>query len=143
MKNHKSTIDLFLTNKPKSILKTHTTETGLSDYHKLISTSFKSKVPRLKPKIVFYRNYKRFDENIFLDGIIQNENFFMSSNDPNVNCKSITEHFFKKIYKHAPLKKKFIRSNQAPFLNRDFQKAIYTRTRLKINIGNICLEKMS
>ena len=52
MKNHKSTIDLFLTNKPKSFFKTHTTETGLSDYHKLISTFFKSKVPRLKPRIV-------------------------------------------------------------------------------------------
>ena len=35
------------------------------------------------------------------------------------------------IDKHAPLKKKFVRGNQAPFMNREFQKAIYTRTRLK------------
>ena len=65
MKNHKSTIDLFLTNKPKSIFKTHTTETGLSDYHKLISTFFKSKAPRLKPKVIFIETLK-FDEKIFL-----------------------------------------------------------------------------
>ena len=38
MKNHESTIDLFLTNKPKSYFKTHATEARLSDYHKLIST---------------------------------------------------------------------------------------------------------
>ena len=57
MKNHKSTIDLFLTNKPKSFFKTHTTETGLSDYHKLISILFKSQAPRLKPNIICYRNY--------------------------------------------------------------------------------------
>ena len=36
MKNHKSTIDLLLTSKPKSFFKTDTTETGLSNYHKLI-----------------------------------------------------------------------------------------------------------
>ena len=38
--SHKSLIDLFLTNKPLSIQKTHVTEIGLSDYHKLISTFF-------------------------------------------------------------------------------------------------------
>ena len=55
----------------------------------------------------------------------------MSSNDPNVNYKSITETFLETIDKHTPLTKKFIRGNQAPFMNRDFHKAIYTRTRLK------------
>ena len=56
---------------------------------------------------------------------------FLSSNDPNVNYKSITENFLEAIDKHAPLKKKLVRGNQAHFMNRDFQKAIYTRTRLK------------
>ena len=50
-----STIDLFLTNKPKSFFKTHVTETGLSDYHKHISTFFKTKAARLKPKVISYR----------------------------------------------------------------------------------------
>ena len=40
IKNHKSLIDLFLTNKPLSFQKTHVTETGLHDYRKLISTFF-------------------------------------------------------------------------------------------------------
>ena len=62
MENHQSTIDLFLTNKPKSFFKTYTTQAGLSDYHKLISTFFKSKALKLKPKVIFYRNYKKFDE---------------------------------------------------------------------------------
>ena len=52
-------------------------------------------------------------------------------NDPNINYKSITENFLEKIDKHGPLKNKFIRGNQAPLMNRDFQKAIHTRTRLK------------
>ena len=133
MKSHIYTIDLFLTNKPKSFFKTHTTETGLSDYHKLISTFFKSKVPRLKPKVIFYRNYKKFDEKSFWHDL-QNKNFSKSSNDPNANYKSITENFLEATDKHAPLKKKFVRGNQAPLMNREFQKAIYTRTRLKNKI---------
>ena len=56
---------------------------------------------------------------------------FLSSNDPNVNYKSITEKFLEAIDKHAPLKKKLVQGNQGPFMNRDFQKAICTRTRLK------------
>ena len=38
MKNSKSTIDLILTKKPLHFQKTHVVETGLSDYHKMIST---------------------------------------------------------------------------------------------------------
>ena len=57
---------------------------------------------------------------------LQNKNFSMSSNDPNVNCKSITENFLEAIDKHAPLEKKLVRGNQAPFMNRDFQKTIET-----------------
>ena len=103
---------------------------------------FKSEAPRLKPKVISYRNYRKFDEKSFLDDL-QNKNFSMSTNDPNVNYKSITENFLETIDKHAPLKKKFIRGNHAHFMNRDFQKAIYSRARLKINIGEIRLEKMS
>ena len=119
-----------MANKPKSCFKSHTNKTGLSDYHKSISTFLKPKTPRLKPKVIFYRNYKKFDEKSFLHDL-QNKNFSMCSNDPNANYKPITENFLETIDKHAPLKKKFVRGNQAPFMNRDFQKVIYTRARLK------------
>ena len=58
-KSHKSLINLFLTNKPLSFQRTYVTETGLSDYHKLISTFFKSHFTRLRPKVITYRNYKK------------------------------------------------------------------------------------
>ena len=68
-KSHKSLINLFLTNKPFSFQKTQVTETGLSDYHKLISPFFKSHFTRLRLKVVTHRNYKKFDENVFLTKI--------------------------------------------------------------------------
>ena len=64
--NHKSTIDLFLTNKPRFFQFTSVTETGLNDYHRLITTFMKSHFSRLKPKIIHYRNFKRFDEQKFI-----------------------------------------------------------------------------
>ena len=139
MKNHKSTIDLFLTNKPKSFFKTHTTETGLSDYHKLISTFFKSKAPKLKPKVIFYRNYKKFGEKSFLHDL-QNKSFSMSSNDPNVNYKSITE---KQLINMLHWKKKFVRGNQALLWIEVCRKQYTLEPNWKINIGEIHLEKMS
>ena len=51
MKNDKSTIDLILTNKPLHFQKTHVVETGLSDYHKMISTFFKAYSSKLKTKV--------------------------------------------------------------------------------------------
>ena len=33
--------------------------------------------------------------------------------------------------KHAPLKKKIVRGNHAPFITKDLRKAIYKRSRLK------------
>ena len=56
----------------------------------------------------------------------------MASTDPNVNYKSLTENFLEATTKHAPLKRTLIRGDQAPFMNRDFQKAICTRSSLKI-----------
>ena len=62
MKNNESTIDLILTNKPLHFQKTHVAETGLSDYHKMISTFFKASSSKLRTKVIYYRSYKKFSE---------------------------------------------------------------------------------
>ena len=41
-KNHKSSIDIILTNKPKSFQHTVVFETGIGDYHLMICTSLKT-----------------------------------------------------------------------------------------------------
>ena len=41
-KNHKSLIDFILTNTTMPFQRTHVSETGLSDYHKLITTFLKA-----------------------------------------------------------------------------------------------------
>ena len=113
--NHKSTIDLFFTNKPLSFQGTSTTGTGLSDCHKLITTFMRSFVSRLKPKIIFFRNYKKFDETKFLADL-KNTIFSFTSADPNENYLFLTNSFSKIVEKHVPLKQKTLRGNHASFV---------------------------
>ena len=58
-------IDLILTNCPKNFQKSSTLETGLSDFHKMVLTVFKSEAPNLTPKVVSYRKYKHFNSDKF------------------------------------------------------------------------------
>ena len=59
-KTRTSLKDLILTNKPSSLNKTLFYETGLSDCHKMIITFFKLHFSRRRPKVITYRNYKKF-----------------------------------------------------------------------------------
>ena len=65
MNNHKLTVDLILTSKPQSFQIPNVTETGVSNYHKLISTFMKYYFSGLKPKSVHYRSYKKLSKKIF------------------------------------------------------------------------------
>ena len=124
-KTHKSTIDLILTNKESCFQKTKVTETGLSDFHKLISTFLRSQFCRLKPKKIYYRNFKNFNEKNFLEEV-KNTDFRFNSDDLNENYELITN-VFSNI---AEIKKKFLRGNQAHFMTKEFCKALYNRSRL-------------
>ena len=108
------------------------TETGFSDFHKLISTFLRSHFSRLKPKTIYYRNYKKFNEQKFLEDV-KNTNLYFNLDDPSENYELITDLFSKIVNKHVPLKKKFLRGNQAPFINKELRKAIYDRSRLKVH----------
>ena len=90
----------------------------------------KSHVVRLKPRVIKYRSYKNFDEKRFL-AEVQKADFSCDSNDPNEQYDNLLQKFQSLIDIHAPIKQKIVRGNDAPFMNRDFRKAIYTRTRLK------------
>ena len=57
--------------------------------------------------------------------------FLTNSNCPNENYQRLTENFVSVVEKYAPLKKKIIRGNQIPFVNRELRKGIYTRSRLR------------
>ena len=53
-----SCIDHFITNKPNCFQNTIVIETSISDFHKLV-TVMKAKFTKLKPKTIYYRDYKK------------------------------------------------------------------------------------
>ena len=102
----------------------------MSDYHKLISTFLKSHFARLKPKVITYRNYKKFDENIFLNNL-QKLGIKLDEENSESSYSLISNKFLWVVKKHALLKKKKLRGNHSPFVTKEFQRAIYIRSKLK------------
>ena len=126
-----SSLDVILTNRPRSFQMTSVIETGISDHHKLTTTFFRSHFQRLPPKNIIYRDCKIFDENQFLRDINDAPIKETLLTDPRNAYENFTTIFRNLIDIHAPLKKKKIRGNQAPFMTKEYSKAIMTRSRIK------------
>ena len=60
-----SSIDFFLTNRPRTFQCTTTIEAGISDFYKLVVTVLKTFCKKRRPKIIHYRNYKNFENGNF------------------------------------------------------------------------------
>ena len=123
-----SCIDLILTNKNKSFQDSTVVETGLSDFHKLTITVLKLFYKKQMPMIVQYRDYKKFSNICFrkeLDQYMAKYDIKDSSND------EFVENFLTIFNKHAPIKTKYLRANNGPFMTKYLRKAIMMRSKLK------------
>ena len=121
-------IDLFLTNCNKSFQHSQAISTGLSDFHKMIVTVLKTTFRKAKPREKVYRCYKKFDKNIFKNGVIQ------KLNDNSTSCDNYYEFetkFLEVLNTHAPLKKRIVRANEVPYMTKALRKAIANRSRLE------------
>ena len=68
-----SSLDLILTNCPRSFQNFCTIEKGLSEFHKLVVTVIKTTYQKSQPKIINYRSYKYFNNENFREELIQIE----------------------------------------------------------------------
>ena len=123
-----SCIDLILTNRYRSFQSTITYETGLSDFHNMTLTVLKTFFKKGSPKIISYRDYKRYSPQNFRLDLERNlpfETLFQISNDQFIEIVTgILE-------KHAPLKLKYVRINQSAFITKELRKEIMKRSRLR------------
>ena len=60
-----SSIDLILTNSSSSFQNSCAIETGLSNFHKMTITVMKTTFHKLKPKLIYYGDYKMFSNDKF------------------------------------------------------------------------------
>ena len=121
-----SSIDVMLTNKKSSFVNSMTLETGLSDHHKMTVTVLKRYFKKRDPIVIDYRDFKAFDGLKVRDEIRQRLE----------KCEFLDVDIFKNVFDeildiHAPKKKKVVRGNNAPFMNKTLSKAFMQRSRLK------------
>ena len=79
-------------------------------------------------KIIHYRDYRRFNTQSFCQDV------FANLHEENVNINQLRKFLdvFKKVFDiHAPIRKRYIRANQGPFMNKALQKTMMTRSRLR------------
>ena len=121
-------IDLILTNRNQSMQNTTTIETGLSDFQKMIATVLKTTFQKQGPSIINYRCYKIFNQVSFKQDL---RTELGSIDASNVNYEAFETAFDKVSNKHAPLKQKYVKVNNAPFTTKALRKAIMLRSRLR------------
>ena len=111
--------DLIITDKPGSFQHTNAFETGISDHHKLVTTGMKAKFTKASPKYVHHRpprNYKNFNEQdckLELRGKLEVDVV-------DANYEIFHNVYFNILNKHAPIKTKVIRDNQAPYVTKAY-----------------------
>ena len=124
-----TSIDIMLTNRPRSLHMISIFETRISDQHKSIISFFHSYFRRIPPKTIEYRENKTFGKSKFymiyelLKGAIFQSNEKMYS--------VFTRIFQNVLNKHAPRKQKKTRGNHAPFMNRDLSNGIMNKSKTR------------
>ena len=96
-------------------------------------TVLKSYFKKKQPKIVLYHDYKAFSNT----NVIEYLNSILISHDTN----NIDYDVFQQIVMNlldvfVPIKCKYIRANDGPFMNKELQKAVMHRFRLKNKFNN-------
>ena len=90
----------------------------------LIGTMLRSTFPKGKPKRVFYRCYKKFDNKTFEEKL---QKHLLSVS----GFESFHFAFRFILNQSAPLKKKLIRNNNQPFMTKSLHNAIMKKSKLR------------
>ena len=103
-----------------------TLETGLSEFHKMTIAVLKRYFKKKDPITITYHDLKSFDGLKFREDI---RNKLEQIGELDIDK---FKHVFTSTWNsHAPVKKKIVRSNNAPFMNRTLSKAFMHRSKLK------------
>ena len=122
-----SCIDLILTNRVNSFQNSSTIETGLSDFHHLAVTVLKTKFKKKPPIIKKYRDFKSYNSFNYFNDI----NRFLAGKDLHQISHDVFVNLLISILdKHAPIKTKYVRGNEQPFMTKELRKEYMKRTRL-------------
>ena len=81
----------------------------------MVVTVLKTTFPKQGPTVINYRNYKKYDENVFKNDLREELQKIELSD---LNYSSFENAFDRVLDQHAPIKKKYVRANDKPFMTR-------------------------
>ena len=117
-------IDEMLTNHPRSFQNSLSIDTGLSDFYRMTVTVMKAYSPKLRPKLVNYRYFKKFSNEAFRDELLTNLCHIAPNYDDFLKMIRVLD-------RHVPEKKRHIAANEKPFITSELNKGIMNRSRLQ------------
>ena len=91
----------------------------------MVVTVMKMSFKKHSPTERRYRDYKYFDRTKFINNLNEKLSEGIS------NYQSFETTFIEVLKKHAPLKKKLLRANGAPYITKTLRKAIMRRSQLE------------
>ena len=126
-----SSIDVLLSTEPKRFKTPLNSTCSLSNFHNLTCVATKLHKPHIAPKTMYYRSYRNFDDDIFLNDV-QNIPFWVSDifEDEDDRLWSFGKMFSDMIDKNAPIKKKTLKKPSLPYMNSSLRRAIHKKNML-------------
>ena len=84
--------------------------------------------PNQPPTIFIYRDYKHYDEDLFRNELLEE---LQNVNEGTVDCTTFVNVCTGVLNRYAPLKEKYIKANNSPFMNKMLSKAVMNKSRLR------------
>ena len=126
--NNPSLIDVMLTNRENSFHNSMTIETGLSDHHKMTISILKTFFKKKESIKINYRCYKNLIGTNFRNDLSIS---LQHHNHEYMEYENFHDIFMTVLDSHAPTKKRVVRGNNQPFMNKVLSKAFMQRSKLK------------
>ena len=124
-------IDHIFTNKPNIITNHGILHVGISD-HSLIYATHKHNTLKADPKIKESRQFKNFDSDAFIEDIKETPFHFASlMDDPNEMWDVWKSLLLEVINKHAPMRKRKVKSKSSPWITAELRRKMRKRDFLK------------
>ena len=117
--NNPTSIELTLSNTPRSFQSTCVIETGLSDFHLMTLTVMKKSFRKFHPRLINYRSYKNFSNEAFRECLLEKLSKEVFVN----NSEGLQKQLSKEIMKRARLRNNFLRNRT------EENKILYNRQR--------------
>ena len=120
-------LDVILVNNPRKYSGVFNVPCELSDVHNIIGAATRRFAPLLKPHTVYYRSYKNFNDEYFLNDISMSP-FHVADIFDDVDVAWFTSALITNVIdNHAPVRSKTLKKQSVPYMNGALRKAIYAR----------------